>query len=504
MTKEGMVYLAGAGPGDPELITLKVLSVLEDADCVIYDFLANPVMLDSLKCEKIYVGKQGGDHTLPQEEINMLLVAKAREGKTVVRLKGGDPFIFGRGGEEAEALLEHGIKFRIIPGISSFYSAPAYAGIPVTHRDYANAFEVITGHRRSDSSNDEDVNFPDYDDSKTFVFLMGMKNIGHISDKLTLEKKFPVDTPVGVISWGTMPNQRVVTGTLKNIAQAVAAAKLRPPAIIIVGKVVLLRDKLRWYDTLPLFGKKIVVTRTREQASKLSKKLLRLGAQVVEFPTIEIRPRADLSGLDDAIRRMEEFEWIVFTSQNAVDIFFKRLFGSGKDARSLHNIKIAAIGPATASEIKTYSITPDLLPEKYVAEAVVEAFKNTGVQGKRILLPCASEARDTLRDGFASLGAMVERIHIYDTVVPAVLPDDLISEVRSADIITFTSSSTVRNFFSMVSGTEAHNACIGPVTAAAVRGLGLTVHVEAEEYTIDGLVDALVRWSAKSGDQVIG
>ena len=291
--KNGFVYLVGAGPGDPGLITVKALEALDAADCIIYDYLANASLLKNYSCEKIYVGKQGGDHTLPQENINELLVRKAREGRVVVRLKGGDPYIFGRGGEEAEDLVEAGIPFCVVPGISSFYSAPAYAGIPLTHRDYANAFEVITGHRRGDASDDEDVNFPEYDPYRSYVFLMGMKNLAHIAEALIKEKNFPADTPVAVISWGTRPEQQTVTATLATIAAAVKKAGVRPPAIIVAGRVVLLREKLRWFDTLPLFGKSIVVTRTRTQASKLSKKLAALGARVIELPALEIRELDD-------------------------------------------------------------------------------------------------------------------------------------------------------------------------------------------------------------------
>jgi uroporphyrinogen III methyltransferase/synthase len=490
--KKGMVYLAGAGPGDPELLTLKALAALERADCVIYDYLASPAIVDGLGCEKIYVGKQGGDHTLSQAEINDLIVRKASEGKTVVRLKGGDPFIFGRGGEEAEELLKAGIRFSIIPGVSSFYSAPAYAGIPVTHRDHANAFEVITGHRRDDAPEDEDINYPDFDPEKTFVFLMGMKNLARIASKLTGEKGFPEDTPAAVVSWGTTPRQRVAAGTLKTIAGEVARERLKPPAIIVVGGVVALRERLRWFDTLPLFGKRIVVTRTREQASALSRRLAELGADVVEFPTIRIVPKAGMKELDAAIGSISDFDWIVFTSQNAVKIFFTRLAALGRDARCLHGARVAAIGPATARELEQHSVRPDLVPAEYVAEAVVSAMGETAVSGLRVLLPCAEEARDALREGLSALGAEVRRIAVYDTVRPDQPAGDLLDAVRDADVVTFTSSSTARNFFSLVKESRSLHASIGPITSGAVRDAGYNVDIEASEYTIDGLVDALV------------
>ncbi|MCL1834454.1 MAG: uroporphyrinogen-III C-methyltransferase, partial [Leptospirales bacterium] len=319
--KKGVVYLVGAGPGDPDLISVKGKEILNHADCIIYDYLAEKSLLEGISCEMIYVGKEGSNHTLKQDEINELIARKSLEGKTVVRLKGGDPFIFGRGGEEAEILHSRGIPFVIIPGISSFYSAPAYAGIPLTHRDFSNAFEVISGHRRSDTDDTEDVNFPEYNPEKTFVFLMGMMNLKHICKTLIDEKNFPPDTPAGVISWGTRPEQRVAASTLSNIHEAVAKEKLTPPAIIIIGGVVSLREKLRWFDTQPLFGKRIVVTRTRSQSSKLSKILTSLGAKAIEFPTIEIQKPEGASPLRNSLSNIEKYNWIIFTSQNAINIF---------------------------------------------------------------------------------------------------------------------------------------------------------------------------------------
>jgi len=489
--KTGFVYLVGAGPGDPGLITVKALEALEEADCIIYDYLANASLLRSYTCEKIYVGKQGGDHTLPQEEINDLLVRKAREGKTIVRLKGGDPYIFGRGGEEAEDLVDAGIPFCVVPGISSFYSAPAYAGIPLTHRDYANAFEVITGHRRSDATDEEDVNFPEYDPCRSYAFLMGMKNLSHIAASLIQEKNFPADTPVAIISWGTRPEQQVVTGTLTTIAGEVTRSGVRPPAIIVVGRVVLLRDKLRWFDTLPLFGKKIVVTRTRQQASKLTKKLASLGARVIELPALEIREMEDAGPLHGAIEKLDNYNWIVFTSQNAVNIFFKHLFATGRDTRSLAGCSIAVIGKATGDELLRYGLKPDVVPEEFVAESLLASLEKTGIADGAVLLPCSEDARDTLYEGMKRLGARVDRIHIYRPEKPEPVPVEEMEEVRNAHMITFASSSTVRHFFDMVPETSALAASIGPVTSATLRELGHTPVVEAGEYTIDGLVKAI-------------
>jgi uroporphyrinogen III methyltransferase / synthase len=492
--KNGFVYLVGAGPGDPGLITVRALEALDEADCIIYDYLANPSLLRNYCCEKIYVGKQGGDHTLPQENINELLVRKAREGRVVVRLKGGDPYIFGRGGEEADDLVEAGIPFCVVPGVSSFYAAPAYAGIPLTHRDCANAFEVITGHRRGDAADDEDVNFPEYDPFRSYVFLMGMKNIARIASALITDKHFPPETPAAVIAWGTRPEQQTVTATLATIADEVKKAGVRPPAVIVVGRVVLLRNKLRWFDRLPLFGKSIVVTRTRTQASGLSKKLAALGARVIELPALEIRELDDTTPLRAAIERIDAYGWIVFTSQNAVTIFFKHLFAAGRDARCLGACRIAVIGRATGDELLKYGLRPDVVPEQFVAESLLEAFDREEIVGSVVLLPCSEDARNTLFEGLKARGASVDRIHIYRPVKPDPVAAGELEDVKNADMITFASSSTVRHFFAMVVETRALAASIGPVTSATLRELGHEPAVEADEYTIDGLVQAILAY----------
>lgn len=490
MKQNGFVYLVGAGPGDPGLISVKGMECIAQADCIIYDYLANPVLLHNTRAELIYVGKQGSQHTLSQEEINALIVQKAKEGKVVVRLKGGDPFIFGRGGEEAEELVSAGIAYAIVPGISSFYSALAYAGIPITHRDYAASFEVITGHRRADGT--EDITLPDYSPQKTYAFLMGMKNLDAICTRLIQEKNFPPHTPIAVVTWGTMPQQKVAIGTLETIADEVKRAGLTPPAIIAIGRVVELRNTLRWYDTLPLFGKRVVVTRTRQQASVLSKRLYQLGADVVEFPTIEIEKLKELSPLHNALKKIKDYDWIVFTSQNAVSIFFEEMFAMGLDVRALQ-CKVAAIGPATRDALAKYGIIADLVPAEYVAESLVDAFKGVDVTGKKILVPCSVKARPALTLGLQQAGAIVDRVHIYDAVKPLV-DSKILELVKSADIITFASSSTVRNFVEIAGKTDATIACIGPITAEECVTQGLTPHIVAKEYTIDGLVQAIVNY----------
>lgn len=492
--KKGLVYLTGAGPGDPELITAKALRVLGEADCIVYDYLANESFINVLDCEKIYAGKQGGSHTMPQEEINALIIEKARAGKTVVRLKGGDPFIFGRGGEEAEELAAAGIPFEIIPGISSFYSAPAYAGIPVTHRDFANAFEVITGHRRTDNSGAEDINLPDYNGFKTCLFLMGMKNLRHISQALINKKHFPPETPAAIISWGTHPRQKTVTGTLADIASAGDMAGIKPPAVIVVGGVVSLRDKLRWFDNRPLFGKRLAVTRSRRQASMLSAKLSALGADVIEFPTIEIRPANDMSPLISAIENIASYQWLIFTSQNAAAVFFEKLFASGKDARSLAGVKLAAIGRATKDALKACGLLADLMPEEFVAEGLLASMKPVVKKGDRILLPSSSQARTVLPQGLRALGALVDVVHIYEPAAPKTPSSELLNEVSTADCVVFASSSAVRNFFKLVPEIKGVCASIGPVTSGALRELGYEPAIEAATFTIDELAEKITEY----------
>ena len=412
--KRGKVYLVGAGPGDLGLMTQKGLSCLEQADVVIYDRLIDEQLLDSVppKAERLYVGKAAGEHTSSQVEINRLLVEKAKEGKTVVRLKGGDPYVLGRGGEEAEVLVANHIPFEVVPGVTSSVAVPAYAGIPLTHRRLASSFAVITGHQVRGKSS---INWEKLATAvDTLVFLMGMKNLPEIVDRL-IEHGRPPDTPVAVIREGTRPSQKTVVGSLQDIVAKVKEQRLTPPAVIVVGEVVRLRDKLRWFDNRPLFGKRILVTRARHQAGALSRLLIERGAQPVELPAISIQKIAGRE-LDDAIANLSSYHWLVFTSSNGVAAFFERLRVLNLDARALSGLKIGAIGPATAKALRAKGINPDYVPEVYSSEGLIAGLESQAVGGKRFLLPRADIADNELADGLTGLGAEVHEIAAYRTI----------------------------------------------------------------------------------------
>ncbi|WP_457755466.1 uroporphyrinogen-III C-methyltransferase [Thermodesulfatator indicus] len=497
----GKVYLIGAGPGDPGLITEKGRRVIAKADVIVYDYLANPRFLALARedAEKIYVGKKGGDHTLSQEGINQLLVEKAKEGKTVARLKGGDPFLFGRGGEEAEVLVEHGIPFEIVPGVTSAIAAPAYAGIPVTHREHTSTFTMVTGHE-DPTKEDSAIDWEALARIGTIAFLMGMKNLPRICENLLRHGK-PEDTPVAVVRWGTTPRQKVVVGNLGNIVAKVEEAKLGPPSIILVGEVVKLREKLNWFETKPLFGKRIVVTRTRAQASQLVESLEECGAECLEIPTIKIVPPDSFEPLEQAIEQIETYDWLIFTSVNGVQVFFERLFARGKDARALANTKVAAIGVATAELIKKYGLLVDLLPQEFRAEGLLEALLKEELAGKKVLIPRALEAREILPEKLREAGAEVEVVPAYQTILPEEEATRLKKELeQGVDVITFTSSSTAKNLLKML-GDEARSllsevvlASIGPITTETLKKAGFTPQVEAKEYTIPGLVKAILEY----------
>lgn len=495
------VYLIGAGPGDPGLFTLRGRDCLAAADVVIYDALANDALLGHARkdAELIYVGKVAGDHALPQDGINRLLVEKAREGKVVARLKGGDPYIFGRGGEEAEALLEAGIPFEEVPGISSTIAAPAYAGIPLTHRNFASSVTIITGHENPDKPGSVHNWQALAQSASTLVFVMGMKNLPDIARNL-LDAGMDPATPAALVYRGTTPRQRSLVATLAALPQAAVDQGFSNPSVIVVGKVCSLHDQLGWFEQRPLFGRSVVVTRAREQASGLAQELVQLGADVIQCPTIEISPLPDYAELDAAIDRLSEYAWLIFTSVNGVRWFWKRLEAAGKDSRALGLCRVAAIGPATAEALEARGIRPDFIPERYVAEGVVEGLLARGkVDGVRMLLPRAAKAREVLPDELRKAGARVDVISAYETI-PAARKDEVLERMRAGtlDCVTFGSSSTVENFLSLIPAEtlRAHPdvrlAAIGPVTAKTLEAHGLPCHIMPEEYTIPALVQALV------------
>ncbi|NOX35884.1 MAG: uroporphyrinogen-III C-methyltransferase [Deltaproteobacteria bacterium] len=502
--KTGKVYLIGAGPGDPGLLTIKAKECIENADVVVYDYLASPFLLDYAKkdAQVIYVGKKGGDHTLTQDKINLLLVDKARQGFDIARLKGGDPFVFGRGGEEAQMLLGHGVPYEVIPGVTSAIAAPAYAGIPVTHRDHTSFVSFITGHEdptKKDTSMQWDV----YAKSNaTLVFLMGVKNLENIVKNLVEHGK-AMDTPVALVRWGTTARQQTVTGTLETIVERVKEAELKSPAIIVIGHVVSLRDELAWFDKRPLFGKRIVITRARAQASDLVSNLTKLGAQCIEIPTIQIAPPKDSGPLKESVNNINNYDWLVFTSVNGVEFFFNTLFDTGKDVRALGHLKIACIGPVTKKRLKEYGIISDILPETYRAESVIDAFSGIDMTNKRVLLPRAKVARTVLPEELTKMGAKVHEVTAYETRLFTSKKEELISllENNEIDAVTFTSSSTVSNFMSQLEPKDAKlllknvvTASIGPITSKTARSLGIEPDIEAEEFTIQGLTDSLLAY----------
>ncbi|MBU0991781.1 MAG: uroporphyrinogen-III C-methyltransferase [Proteobacteria bacterium] len=501
---KGKVYLIGAGPGDPGLITIKGKECIERADVVIYDYLASPALLKyaSPKAEVIYVGKKGGDHTLSQEGINALIVDKAKNGLSVARLKGGDPFIFGRGGEEAMELIAAGIAFEIVPGVTSAIAAPAYAGIPLTHRQFTSSVSIITGHEdplKQESSIDWELIAKS---TSTLVFLMGVKNLPQITQQLIRYGK-PSDTPIAIVRWGTTPKQKSVQGTLETIVKIATEANIKSPSVIVVGGVVTLKDKMKWFENRPLFGKRIVVTRAREQASDLVYLLSELGADCIECPTIKVVPPEDHKPLDQAIDQIKSYTWIIFTSVNGVLFFFDKLFEKKLDVRVLGHLKTASIGPATAEKLLSYGIKSDIVPESYRAESVVEAFKKEHMNGESVLLPRAAEARPVLPVELRKMGAQVDEVKTYQTELVENSANTLLENLgtRTIDLITFTSSSTVKNLRTLIPDEKFEDlmegitiACIGPITADTAKDLGFSVHIVAESYTIPGLCEAIERY----------
>src|SRR5436853_3542004 len=493
----GRCFLVGAGPGDLGLVTLRAKECIEQADVIVCDHLANPERVSWARddAEIIYVGKRAGEHALGQEKINVLLIEKARAGKDVVRLKGGDPFVFGRGAEEARAIVDAGIEFEIVSGITSAIAGPAYAGIPVTHRAENSHITFFTGHE-DPAKTESAIDYAALAKlGGTQVMLMGVKRLGSIAREM-LEQGVRNDLPVALVRWATTGRQETLTGTLQNIAQRAVASGFEAPAVAVFGEVVALRETLNWYENRPLSGKRIVVTRTRKQASALSNKLRALGAHVVELPTIRIEPPGDLRGFAELVQGAHVYDWIVFTSANGVEAFFDVFFKLYDDAREIGGARIAAIGPATAQRVKDFHLNVDLQPEEFVAEAVVREFqKQGGVENLRILLARAEKARDVLPKQLSNLGAILDEAFAYRTVLET---RDITGARRrfleeGADLITFTSSSTVENFLDLglpwPKGMQV--ASIGPITSKTASDRGLTIDIEARRHDIDGLDEAV-------------
>jgi len=510
---KGKVYLVGAGPGDIGLLTVKGLRCLRKAEVVIYDFHLNAQILNYINhdAEFIYAGKRGGHHKMTQDEINATLVQKAEEGKVICRLKGGDPFVFGRGGEEAEVLSKRGIEFEVVPGVSSAVAAPAYSGIPLTHRLYSSSFAVIAGYEDI-TKKESAIEWSKISTGVgTLVFLMAVKNIDMITQKL-IENGRPPDTPVAVIRWGTRPDQRTIVGTLRDIGAIIKEKDIKPPATMVVGDVVRLRESLNWYEKKPLFGHRILVTREHiEEFEPLEE----LGAEIIEFPTIEIVPPESYDELDGSIDNIMSYDWLIFTSRNGVKYFFKRFFEKDRDIRDLKGLKICAIGTKTAKEIKKYGIKTDLIPQEFSAEGLIEAFlpphpplSKGGIEGEllkgiRFLLPRAEKAREVFPEKVRELGGRIDVPVAYRAIKPEYRAKRLrrFLRERKISIATFTSAATFSNFREIM-GKDADEllkgpaiAVIGPVTAKAVENAGLHVEIMPKEATIEAMVEEIIKWA---------
>lgn len=493
--RTGKVWLVGAGPGDPGLLTLKAARAIARCEVLVYDYLASPaiVSLAPPDCEKIYVGKKAGAHTLSQDEITALIVQLGRDGKKVVRLKGGDVFVFARGGEEAQALAEAGVPFEIVPGITSAIAAPAYAGIPVTHRDWNTAFTIATGHE-DPTKGYSSLDFAKLANRKaTTIFLMAMGNLAAIVAELRANG-LPGDTPIAIVHEGTKPAQRVLTATIETVVDEVERTGIGAPAIVVIGDVVREREHIRWFDAQPLFGKRVLVTRPAQHADDFAQQLWEVGAEPIVAPTIAIGPPDDEAAARDAVARVRTYDWLVFTSRNGVDAFFDRLGELGRDARALGDVKLATIGPKTAEGLAAHGLRVDLVPATYVAEAVADALLARTQPGERILLYRAQEAREVLPQTLREQRRVVDVVAAYKT--RSIDDPELAAKAERADIVTFTSASTVAGFLENVPAAQRvlvtkTVACIGPITAAAARDAGIRVDVVADAFTVDGLLDAL-------------
>jgi len=508
----GKVYIVGAGPGDIGLLTVKGLKCLQKAEVVVYDLHLNAQVLNYINhyAEFIYAGKRGGHHTMTQDEINRVMIEKAKQGKIICRLKGGDPFVFGRGGEEAEALSKEGIEFEIVPGVSSAVAAPAYAGIPLTHRLYSSSFAVVPGYEDA-AKGETSINWEKLATGVgTIVFLMTVKNIALVCQRLIENKRNP-ETPVAVIRWGTRPDQTTIVGNLRNIPDLVKEKDIKPPAVMVVGDVVKLREHLKWYEKKPLFGQRILVTREHSGGFEL---LEELGAEIIEFPTIEIVPPKSWNGLDKSIDRIETYNWLIFTSANGVKFFFKRFFERDKDIRELKGIKICAVGSKTALEVKKYGMKVDLVPEEFNAEGLIKVFGQqsivNGLKGMKFLLPRAELAREIFPEKVRELGGEIDIATAYRAVKPETHGKRLRRFLKEGkiSIATFTSAATFNNFMSIMDHYALELlkgvtiAVIGPVTARAVEKAGLRVNIMPEQATIEAMVQEIIEW-LKNKSQVV-
>jgi uroporphyrinogen III methyltransferase / synthase len=493
--RPGIVYLVGAGPGDPGLITARALELIATADVILHDRLIPPDALHAARsdAELIDVGKRPGDPEVPQREIEKLMVERARAGRSIVRLKGGDPFTFGRGGEEAEALAQAGVPFEVVPGVTAGVAAPAYAGIPVTHRDAASAVAFVTGHEdpgKGESALDWEAlaAFPG-----TLVIYMGVKRLPEIARRLVAAGR-SASEPAAAVERGTMSGQRTVTSSLGELADAADGAGLRPPAVVVIGPVASRADGLSWVERRPLHRVRVVVTRAREQASALARRLAGLGAEVIELPAIRIEPRIAADEVRRAVNDVYSYALVCLTSPNGVRLLFDAMAEAGRDARSLANATVAAIGPGTAAALRQHGVIADVVPDESVAEALVEALAKVEVEGRPVLIARAAEARDVLPNALRRRGAEVDVVALYETVAERP-SEESIEAAQGADYVTFTSSSTVRNFVRAVGDRfprEARVISIGPVTSAAAREAGIEVHAEPDRHDIEGLVEALV------------
>lgn len=504
MNKVGTVYLVGAGPGDPGLLTVRGAELLSRADVVVYDALVNPeiLRLATPGAEVIFGGKRAGDHAMQQKELNQTLIAKAREGKTVVRLKGGDPYIFGRGAEEALELREHKVPFEVVPGVSSFVAVPAYAGVPLTHRDFSSRITLATGH--GDPAQDAGtIDWPQLAKTPgTKVILMGTERIPDIA-KTLIQQGMSAQTPIALVQWGTTGRQLAVSGTLEDIGSRLGESPIGPPTVAVIGEVVRLREQLNWFEERPLFGRRVVVTRSRDQAGQLARKLADAGADVLELPTIRIDAPSRREDLVDALLELNSYDWLVFTSPNGVTQFFQYFFRQFQDMRDLGGARIAAVGPGTASKLRELHLQVDLMPEEAIGHKVAEAFaKFESIENLRICLLRAEVAGAELPRVLEEKGAIVDDIACYRTVAETEDPTGAVArfEREGADWVTFTSASTVNQFHQRFPLPELRRrlpglrfASIGPETTKALKALGTEPTVEARQHTLEGLVEALTQ-----------